>query len=319
MCPTDPYQGEPGGPIAFMASNRVAANLLMFLRSEAGGVAFGALEREAWPTGPFNTIEVSMAYPGATPEEVEESIVVKIKEQVEAYVEVFRAEGEQVMVLAEALHEHITNVIVPSLPDASGSSSGTTTPRPIRSGPTFSASLERSAGDRHRHAVDLAGLSAPDTAEASVPLAGAGVGAIQHCGSILHLEPALRGPGAEGVREWPLGFFGLSGVTISDSLVMMDFIDQRRREGADLKTAFIDGAKGRFRSIILTSVTTFLGFTTLILERAIQAQFLVPFAASLGVRIMIATGIFLLLVPALAAVYLRANSRHRAAGAVPVP
>ena len=47
------------------------------------------------------------------------------------FVEVFRAEGEQVMVLAEAVHEHITNVIVPSLPSASGSSSGTTTPRPI--------------------------------------------------------------------------------------------------------------------------------------------------------------------------------------------
>ncbi|MDE2928316.1 MAG: efflux RND transporter permease subunit [Acidobacteriota bacterium] len=116
-----------------------------------------------------------------------------------------------------------------------------------------------------------------------------------------------------------MGFFGLSGVTINDSLVRKDLIDQRRREGADAKTAIIDGAKGRFRPIILTSVTTFLGFTPLILERAIQAQFLVPFAASLGVGIMITTGILLLLVPALLAVNLRANSRHRAAGAVPVP
>ena len=115
-----------------------------------------------------------------------------------------------------------------------------------------------------------------------------------------------------------MGFFGLSGVTINDSLVMMDFIDQRRREGADAKTAIINGAKGRFRPIILTSVTTFLGFTPLILERAIQAQFLVPFAASLGVGIMITTGILMLLVPALMAVYLRANSRHGAAGAAPV-
>ncbi len=113
-----------------------------------------------------------------------------------------------------------------------------------------------------------------------------------------------------------MGFFGLSGVTINDSLVMIDFIDQRRREGAAPKTAIIDGAKGRFRPIILTSVTTFLGFTPLILERAIQAQFLVPFAASLGVRIMITTGILMLLVPALMAVYLRANSRRRAAGAM---
>ncbi len=74
--------GEPGGPIAYMASNSVAANLFMFAILAAGLVALTGLEREAWPTLPFNTIEVSMAYPGATPEEVEESIVVKIEEQV---------------------------------------------------------------------------------------------------------------------------------------------------------------------------------------------------------------------------------------------
>ena len=79
---------ETGGPIAYMASNRVAANLLLFGILAAGLVSLGALEREAWPTVPFNTIEVSVAYPGATPEEVEESIVVKIEEQVEALQDV---------------------------------------------------------------------------------------------------------------------------------------------------------------------------------------------------------------------------------------
>ena len=110
-----------------------------------------------------------------------------------------------------------------------------------------------------------------------------------------------------------LGFFGLSGVVVNDSLVMIDFIDQRRREGASPKTAIVDGAKGRFRPIMLTSLTTFLGFTPLILERAIQAQFLIPFAASLGVGIMITTAILMLLIPALMTVYLRANSSRRAA------
>ena len=84
MNQNDAYQGEPGGPIAFMASNRVAANLSMVVILAAGLVALGALERQAWPTVPFNTIEVSVVYPGAVPEEVEESIVVKIEEQVEA-------------------------------------------------------------------------------------------------------------------------------------------------------------------------------------------------------------------------------------------
>ena len=112
-----------------------------------------------------------------------------------------------------------------------------------------------------------------------------------------------------------MGFFGLSGVAVNDSLVMIDFIDQRRRDGADAKAAIVAGAKGRFRPIFLTSVTTFLGFTPLILETAIQAQFLVPFAASLGVGVMVTTAILLLLIPALMAIYLRVNSRRNAAAA----
>ena len=111
-----------------------------------------------------------------------------------------------------------------------------------------------------------------------------------------------------------MGFLGLSGVVVNDSLVMIDFIDQRLQEGATAKTAIIEGAKGRFRPILLTSMTTFLGFTPLILEQAIQAQFLVPFAASLGVGIMITTGLLIFLVPALMAIYLRVNSSRCAVG-----
>ena len=80
----DPRLGEPGGPIAFMASNPVAANLLMLGILAAGLLSLTGLEREAWPTLPFNMIEVSVPYPGANPEEVEDSIVAKIEEQVNA-------------------------------------------------------------------------------------------------------------------------------------------------------------------------------------------------------------------------------------------
>ena len=109
-----------------------------------------------------------------------------------------------------------------------------------------------------------------------------------------------------------MGFFGLSGVVVNDSLVMIDFIEQRQKEGASARTAIIDGAKGRFRPIMLTSVTTFLGFTPLILETAIQAQFLVPFAASLGIGVLLTTMLLMVLIPALMAIYLRVNSRREA-------
>ena len=58
------------------------ANLFMFAIFAAGLVSLTGLEREAWPTIPFNHIEVSIAYPGATPEEIEESIIAKVEEQV---------------------------------------------------------------------------------------------------------------------------------------------------------------------------------------------------------------------------------------------
>ncbi len=111
-----------------------------------------------------------------------------------------------------------------------------------------------------------------------------------------------------------MGILGLSGVVVNDSLVMIDFIDQRLREGAPTRVAIIDGAKRRFRPIMLTSVTTFLGFTPLILEPSIQAQFLMPFAASLGFGILITTAILMMVVPALNAILLRANAPEAATG-----
>jgi len=107
-----------------------------------------------------------------------------------------------------------------------------------------------------------------------------------------------------------LGFFGLSGVIINDALVMMDSIDERIRNGIAPREAIIEGAKSRFRPIMLTSVTTFLAFTPLILEPSIQAQFLIPFAASLGIGIMITTAILVLLLPAMMATFLRINSQR---------
>jgi len=108
-----------------------------------------------------------------------------------------------------------------------------------------------------------------------------------------------------------MGIFGLSGVVVNDSLVMIDFIDQKLREGASPRTAIMEGAKGRFRPIMLTSLTTFLGFTPLILERAIQAQFLIPFAASLGCGILFITVILMMVVPALCTLHLRLMPSRR--------
>ncbi|MCY4555654.1 MAG: efflux RND transporter permease subunit [Chloroflexi bacterium] len=106
-----------------------------------------------------------------------------------------------------------------------------------------------------------------------------------------------------------MGFLGVSGVVVNDSLVMIDFINQKLDEGVAARTAIIQGAKERFRPIMLTSVTTFLGFTPLIFERATQAKFLARFAASMGFGILITTALLMLIVPALTAIHLRKQIR----------
>ena len=105
------------------------------------------------------------------------------------------------------------------------------------------------------------------------------------------------------------GVIGLSGVVVNDSLVMIDFINDRLRRGMPGREAIIDGAKARFRPILLTSVTTFLGVAPLVFERSLQAQFLVPMAASLGFGILFATAVLMLIVPALTMVHHRLTER----------
>lgn len=104
------------------------------------------------------------------------------------------------------------------------------------------------------------------------------------------------------------GIIGLSGVVVNDSLVMIDFINERRTQGVEPLEAIVEGAKARFRPIMLTSVTTFLGVAPLVFERSVQAQFLIPMAASLGFGIIFATAILMLVVPALMALQAGAES-----------
>lgn len=94
-----------------------------------------------------------------------------------------------------------------------------------------------------------------------------------------------------------LGMLALSGVVVNDSLVMVDFINQRRKEGMPLLEAVKLAGVKRFRPILLTSLTTFVGLLPLMFESAMSAQFLIPMAVSLGWGILFATFITLYFVP----------------------
>ncbi len=94
------------------------------------------------------------------------------------------------------------------------------------------------------------------------------------------------------------GLVALTGVVVNDSLIMVAFINKRREEHIDLQIAVREAGVGRFRPIILTSLTTFFGLVPLMAERSIQAAFLIPMAVSLAFGVLFATVITLVLVPA---------------------
>ena len=93
------------------------------------------------------------------------------------------------------------------------------------------------------------------------------------------------------------GLIALSGVVVNDSLIMVSYINQKRAEHVDLHTAVREAGVSRFRPILLTSLTTFIGLAPLMLERSFDAEFLLPMAVSLAYGVLFATFITLILVP----------------------
>ncbi len=114
---------------------------------------------------------------------------------------------------------------------------------------------------------------------------------------------ALVGHWILGIPISLLSYFGiiaLSGVVVNDSLILVDYINKERERGIALSQAVIDAARVRFRPILLTSLTTFLGLAPItIFEKSTQAQLVVPMAASLAFGIVFATVITLILIPCL--------------------
>lgn len=94
-----------------------------------------------------------------------------------------------------------------------------------------------------------------------------------------------------------LGIMALVGIVVNDSLVLVDFINSRKAEGGKVFDAVLVAGQSRFRPVILTSLTTFIGLMPLLFEKSTQAQFLIPMAVSLGFGIIFATLITLILVP----------------------
>ena len=96
------------------------------------------------------------------------------------------------------------------------------------------------------------------------------------------------------------GILALSGVVVNDSLLLVSRYNELvKDEGLNIHDAVVESCTGRLRAVLLTSVTTYAGLVPLLSETSMQAQFLIPAAASLGYGILFATVITLILIPAL--------------------
>jgi multidrug efflux pump subunit AcrB len=97
-----------------------------------------------------------------------------------------------------------------------------------------------------------------------------------------------------------MGILAASGVVVNDSLVMVDYVNNARKSGVKLKDAVIHAGTKRFRAIMLTSLTTFIGLVPIIFfEVSAQAQIVIPMAISLAFGVLFATIVTLVLIPSL--------------------
>lgn len=97
-------------------------------------------------------------------------------------------------------------------------------------------------------------------------------------------------------------FFGVgaaAGVVVNDNLVLIDYVNRLRANGEGALAALVKAGVGRFRPIMLTSFTTFIGLLPIMFETSTDAQFLKPTVVALAFGVFFATFVTLIFVPAM--------------------
>src|SRR5690606_31575198 len=100
-----------------------------------------------------------------------------------------------------------------------------------------------------------------------------------------------------------IGMLATAGVVVNANLVLIDCINKLRAAGADMEAAVRQAARERLRPILLTTITTFFGLMPILMEPSTSAAALKPVVVSLSFGVVFATGITLLMVPAMYLVF----------------
>ncbi len=95
------------------------------------------------------------------------------------------------------------------------------------------------------------------------------------------------------------GFFAAAGVAINDNLVLIDYVNRLQARGVGAYQSMVDACVARFRPILLTSLTTFVGILPMLAENSAQAEFLKPLVVALAFGVLFDFFLTLFLVPAM--------------------
>ncbi len=119
------------------------------------------------------------------------------------------------------------------------------------------------------------------------------------------LVGALMGHMIEGINVTMMSLFGmvaLTGIVVNDAIVMIECVNNKIATGTPFFRALVEAGCRRFRAIMLTSLTTCAGLFPIIMEKSVQAQYLIPMALAIASGVVAATMLTLFLVPCLLAV-----------------
>ncbi|MFO8049599.1 MAG: efflux RND transporter permease subunit, partial [Desulfosudaceae bacterium] len=94
-----------------------------------------------------------------------------------------------------------------------------------------------------------------------------------------------------------LGFIALGGIVVNDSILLVIFLKNARKEGLPMHEAAVRASRERFRAVLLTSTTTIAGLLPLLFEKSLQAQILIPLVISTAFGLMASTVLVLLAIP----------------------
>jgi multidrug efflux pump subunit AcrB len=107
------------------------------------------------------------------------------------------------------------------------------------------------------------------------------------------------------------GLFGLAGIVVNDSIILVTFYRHLRRHGMPRREAIVEASVRRVRAVLLTSLTTIAGLTPILFETSLQAQFLIPMATSIAFGLAFSTMLVLFLVPLLLNAYEAMTEKFR--------